>query len=86
MPQFDNNLRGSLFKNDKQGIEARPDYTGSCEIGGVPMYIDAWIQMSKGGKQYMSLKFKPKGAARIVPPLPPAGAKAQPDFDDAIPF
>jgi hypothetical protein len=28
MSEYDNELRGVLFENDKQGNEKRPDYTG----------------------------------------------------------
>lgn len=28
MPEYDNELSGVLFKNDKDGNEKRPDYTG----------------------------------------------------------
>ena len=35
MSQYDNNLTGVLFVNDKQGNEKRPDWKGSAEIDGV---------------------------------------------------
>ena len=53
MTQYDNELRGSLFKNDKDGNEARPDYTGTCQIGGVEYRMAAWLKEAASGKKYM---------------------------------
>ncbi len=52
---------GSLFKNDKEGNESRPDYKGSVMVGGVEYWLSAWIKEPKsGGQKYMSLSLKPK--------------------------
>lgn len=69
MAEYDNELRGSLFKNDKDGNEARPDYTGTCQIGGVEYRMAAWLKEAASGKKYMSFKFDPKegGAAPVKP-------------------
>jgi uncharacterized protein (DUF736 family) len=62
--EYDNNNRGVLFKNDKDGNEKRPDYRGSATINGVDLNISAWIKRSqKTGDAYMSLSFEPKKAA-----------------------
>lgn len=50
---------GALFKNDKQGVEKRPDYRGDCKIDGKVLEISAWIKDGAKGK-FMSLAFKPK--------------------------
>jgi len=61
MSDYDNNMSGVLFKNDKEGNEARPDYTGKCEINGVEYWISSWIKTGKqSGNNFMSLAFKPK--------------------------
>lgn len=63
---YDPNMKGVLFKNDKQGNEKRPDYRGSCVINNVDMNISAWIKTSKkSGDKYMSLKFEAKGEGRL---------------------
>jgi hypothetical protein len=56
--QYDNNLRGALFKNTDKEEDTHPDYKGHCEIGGVKHWISAWIKTSKAGSKYMSLAFK----------------------------
>ena len=82
MAEYDNELRGSLFKNDKEGNEARPDYTGTCQIGGVEYRMAAWLKEAASGKKYMSFKFDPKeggqaATAKRVAPAP---------VDEDIPF
>lgn len=65
MAEYDNNMTGVLFKHDKGGNEKRPDYKGSCEINGTPMWISAWIRDKKDGSgKFMSLKFEPKDAPK----------------------
>lgn len=49
--------QGALFKNDKQGVEKRPDYTGPATILGKKFFISAWISTSQTGQKYMSLAF-----------------------------
>ena len=75
---------GSLFKNDKKETDSHPVYKGSALIGGVDHWMDAWINTSKSGDKYMSLKFKPKdaqGGGRVSAP-----AVAFDDDADSIPF
>lgn len=85
---FDNNMRGVLFKNDKQGIETRADYRGSCEINRVEYWVDSWINQDRNGRKFLSLRFKSKDAARAQggahTPAPPVTKDAP--FNDEIPF
>lgn len=75
---------GSLFKNDRKEKDTHADYRGSALIGGVEMWMDAWLNESSSGTKYMSLKFKPKdqqnGQSRSQP------AAFDTDFDDDVPF
>jgi hypothetical protein len=50
---------GALFKNDRKTTDNHPDYNGSALIGGIDMWISAWIKKGNG-KTFMSLSFKPK--------------------------
>lgn len=77
---YDPNMKGVLFKNDKQGNDKRPDYRGSCVIDNVDMNISAWIKASKKtGDKFMSLKFEVKRAA---PPKPKAPVMTEDNWDD----
>ena len=61
---------GSLFSNaENKKTDKHPDYKGSCLVEGKKMNISAWINESKAGKRYMSLKFdefKPKDSSGVV--------------------
>lgn len=59
MSQYDNNLTGVLFKNDKGDNEKRPDYKGSAEIEGVQYWVSAWIRDTSKGK-CLSMKYERK--------------------------
>ena len=54
-PEYDNNMKGVLFKNDKTK-DTQPDSTGSIVIDNVEYGISAWDNTSKGGKEYQSIK------------------------------
>lgn len=85
---YDNNLSGALFRNDKQGNDTWPDYRGSAEVDRVQYWVSAWIKTSKkDGSKFMSLRFEPKKAAEVKGGVknPPAKQAAD-DFDDEIPF
>lgn len=49
---------GALFKNDRKQSDSHPDYTGKCMINGIEYYMNAWINQSKSGVNYMSFSFK----------------------------
>jgi hypothetical protein len=80
--QYDNNLKGVLFKNDKKETEKHPDYKGSCEIEGTEYWIAAWIKEGQKGK-FMSLSFSLKEEAKK--PAPKKAEKIEAD-EDALPF
>ena len=65
-------------RNDKGGVETRPDYRGEVMLDGVLYEISAWIKDGKNGK-WMSLAIKPKPAAKPEKP-------AADDDADSIPF
>ena len=83
---------GSLFKNDKKEADSHPDYKGSALIDGLgECWLDAWINTSANGTKYMSLKIKPKEAARrpdhATSGFPVTDAyPVDRDLDDDVPF
>ena len=84
--QYDNNLSGVLFKNDKDGNEKRPDYKGSAEIEGVQYWVSAWIRDGAKGK-FMSMKYEAKEKQQSQQSQTPKPDPVD-DFDDGldIPF
>lgn len=92
--EYDNELRGVLFKNDRKETDNHPDYKGSCEVDGVEYWIAAWIKTGKKGK-FMSLAFTEKEEAAPAPArsAPARSTRSEPrgrggfdDMDDDIPF
>ena len=64
---YDPNLKGVLFKNNKDGNEKRPDYRGSAVINNVDYNLSAWIKASqKTGDKYMSIRIEAKGEKKPV--------------------
>ena len=95
MSQYDNNLTGVLFVNDKQGNEKRPDWKGSAEIDGVNYWVSGWARESARGplislklekKEQQTAAQKPASTApAYVPQAAPAPSGKSDDFDE-IPF
>lgn len=58
---YDNELRGALFKNDRRREgKDDPQLQGSVQVGGVEYWLSAWKKTSSKGEQYYSLSFRPK--------------------------
>jgi hypothetical protein len=65
---FDNTNRGALFSNDKEGNDARPDYTGIVDLqipddakpGDVVKFrLAGWIKEAKSnGEEFVSLQIQ----------------------------
>lgn len=70
----------SLFRNDKDGVEARPDYTGEgLNMDGTPIRVSAWLKQGKSGK-FMSCNIQPKNKGAVPKKDMPQ------DIDDDCPF
>lgn len=82
MSDYNNEMQGTLFRNDKKETDKHPDYKGSAQINGEEFWLSAWINTSKDGKKYMKLKFDPKQAQEA-----PANTVVITDeMDDDLPF
>lgn len=60
--QYDDELRGVLFKNDRKATERDPDYKGEAQVRGEKFWLSAWIRESKSGRKYMALSLRPAEA------------------------
>lgn len=54
---YDNTNTGMLSKNDKGGVESRPDYRGSINIEGVEYWLSGWIKTGKDGGKMEGQRF-----------------------------
>ena len=59
--------QGSLFKNDKEGNERRPDRRGEINIGGTIYKLSGWIKEGNKGP-WLSLKAEVRMDAPKAPP------------------
>ena len=91
MSDYDNNMRGVLFKNDRKENDKHPDYKGQCEIDGEEYWLSAWIKTGAKGK-FMSLSFTAKEQPKNPPPREPVKQSREQqrwrdgDMDDDCPF
>lgn len=86
---YDPNMKGVLFRNDKGENANRPDYRGTCVINNVDYNVSGWIKASKKtGDKYMSLSFQAKSEGKLTRSNQPAKTEMTEDnwHDDAIPF
>ena len=91
MAEYDNSNTFALFKNQKDGNENRPDYTGSLTLpGGKEMRMAAWIRESKSGLKYLSGRIEESIADRLAnAPDEPSGldnAHVEGTDDESVPF
>lgn len=66
--QFDNNNRGTAFKNHEKAEEWHADYKGSINVEGIDYWLDINIkeagENSKiAGQKFLSVKVRPKNAS-----------------------
>ena len=55
--KYDNTNRGVLFRNESANEENKQPYmTGKLNVSGKDLQVAAWMQESKGGKKFLSLK------------------------------
>lgn len=85
--EYDNELRGALFQNDKgtgAGSERRPDYRGTVQVEGKTYKIAGWKRMTRAGnKPFLSLSFtediqEPPEATEETPEGAEADTEEQP--------
>jgi hypothetical protein len=82
---YDNNMRGVLFPNDRKEKDTQPDLKGNCEIGGVEYWLSAWRKEGAKGR-FLSLAFTKKEARQQRPPEPKPEPKDEHDNSDDVPF
>jgi uncharacterized protein (DUF736 family) len=59
--QYDNELRGVLFENDKGDNPNRPDFTGEATVNGQKYRMASWRKTSKNGKNFLSISLEAEG-------------------------
>jgi hypothetical protein len=84
MSNYDNNNRGSIWKNEDRKSDTHPQFKGSAEVNGVEYWVSGWLRKEGANPKApaMSFSFNPKEQQSAPKP-----AKAN-DFDSGedIPF
>lgn len=79
-----------IFKNDKGGVEKRPDYRGALKTpDGQHLDVALWLSESGSGVKYLSGKVQPpreNGGQTTTAEAAQAAAGARAPADDDIPF
>lgn len=86
--QYDNNMRGRIFKNKYKKAPNQPDYTGHLEIDGVEYEQALWLKYDKENKPFFSVQYKvkenkPQFAKKTSTP---SLEEAKEELDDFVPF
>lgn len=58
--EYDNELKGVLFNNNRKTKDSQPDVVGSATIDGVEYWVSGWKNKSKQGVSFISLAFNVK--------------------------
>lgn len=54
--EYDDEMRGVLFKNDQKGNDKAPWYKGKIQINGVEYQLAAWLREAKSsGNKFLSI-------------------------------
>jgi len=86
MPSYEHRENsGALFRNKRKEQETHPDYKGEMNVDGKMFWLNAWLNTSKTGEKYFSMRLTPKEEQREKPSLRVVGSN-DPDPNDEIPF
>jgi hypothetical protein len=86
MSNFDNNNRGSIWKNEDRKSETHPQFKGSAEVNGVEYWVSGWLRKADANPKAPAMSFSFQAKEQQSAPKP-AQAPAN-DFDSGedIPF
>jgi hypothetical protein len=74
----------TIFRNDKDGNDKRPDMRGKCRLGGADYKLSLWARTPKsGGAKYLTGRIEAVSGAGYAPP---AAAADAPAADAGLPF
>ena len=58
--QYDNELRGVLWQNDKKRNDKDPGWQGSCTVQGVDYWVSAWVNVNPDGSKRINFNLSEK--------------------------
>jgi hypothetical protein len=86
MSNYDNNNRGSIWKNEDRKSDTHPQFKGSAEVNGVEYWVSGWLRKADANPKAPAMSFSFTAKEQQSAPKP-AQAQAN-DFDSGedIPF
>jgi hypothetical protein len=82
--------QANAFRNDKEGNDRRPDFTGNGMLDGKPVRVSIWKKKKQDKELFLSLTLQRPDASRSTPkrPMTDVSSNNTPvsDIDDDIPF
>ena len=57
---------GVAFKNDKKSEDWHADWNGSAMVEGTEYWVNMYDNVSKNGKDYRKIRFKPQNGASLA--------------------
>ena len=86
MSNYDNNNRGSIWKNEDRKSETHPQFKGSAEVNGVEYWVSGWLRKADANPKAPAMSFSFQAKEQQSAPKT-AQAPAN-DFDSGedIPF
>ena len=58
--EYDNELRGVLFKNEKKRNDKDPGWQGNCTVNGVEYWVAAWVNENQDGSKRINFNLTEK--------------------------
>lgn len=88
MPEYDNDNRGAIWKNDRKESDRHPDFKGSAMVAGVEYWVSGWKRGPDDPPNRPALKmsFQPKEQQSQPAQQKQEAFGAKGDFDDDLPF
>lgn len=85
--QYDNEMRGTISRNERKEQDSHPDIKGDCQIDGVQYWVSGWRKERKDGTgSFYSLSFKAKEQQKPAPQQRQQPQRQQAETDSDIPF
>lgn len=87
--EYDNENRGSIWKNEKKETEKHPDFTGSLNVNGQEFWVSAWKRRPDQSDKAPALSFSIKAKDGQSVSAQPKTSKTNDQIEDIesdIPF
>tara|TARA_R110000737_G_C14432293_1_gene459914 strand:+ start:265 stop:525 length:261 start_codon:yes stop_codon:yes gene_type:complete len=86
MSNYDNNNRGSIWKNEDCKTETDRQFKGSAEVNGVEYWVSGWLRKPDANPKAPAMSFSFQAKEQQSAPKPAQAPANDFDLDESIPF